>query len=168
MTKGEQAKGERGTKLGNSTSGSGRGGNREVVRKEISVRIIVACGHDTDPTEALTQHLRVNQPSSSSHLFAYKAANTRRPLTKSKFLERVGNAARATGLELLQGHRIRIGSTLEYLLRGVPFDVMKAKGHWAGDSFQLYLRKHAVVIAPYIQATPLHEGFVRYTMPPVR
>ena len=123
---------------------------------------------DTDPTKALTQHLQVNQPSSSSHLFTYKAANTRRPLTKSKFLERVGNAARATGLEPLQGHGIRIGSTLEYLLRGVPFDVMKAKGHWAGDSFQLYLRKHAVVIAPYIQATPLHEGFVRYTMPPVR
>ena len=46
MTKGEQAKGERGTKPGNGTSGGGRGGNREVVRKEISVRIIVACGHD--------------------------------------------------------------------------------------------------------------------------
>ena len=123
---------------------------------------------DTDPTEALAQHLRINQPSNSSHLFAYKAANTRRALTKSKFLERVGDAACAAGLEPLQGHGIRIGSTLEYLLRGVPFDVMKAKGRWAGDSFQLYLRKHAVVIAPYIQATPIHEGFVRYTMPPVR
>ena len=123
---------------------------------------------DTDPTEALAQHFRVNQPSSSSHLFTYKAANTRQPLTKSKFLERVGNAACAAGLEPLQGHGIRIRSTLEYLLRGVPFDVMKAKGRWAGDSFQLYLRKHAVVIAPYIQAMPLHEGFVRYTMPPVR
>ena len=123
---------------------------------------------DTDPTEVLAQHFRVNQPSSASHLFAYKAANTRRPLTKAKFLEKVEEAARAAGLEPLQGHRIRIGSTLEYLLRGVPFDVMKAKGRWAGDSFQLYLRKHAVVIAPYIQATPIHEGFVRYTMPPVR
>ena len=110
---------------------------------------------DTDPTAALAQHLRVNQPSISSHLFAYKAVNTRRTLTKSKFLEKVGDAARAAGLEPLQGHGIRIGSTLEYLLRGVPFDVMKAKGRWAGDSFQLYLRKHAVVIAPYIQATPI-------------
>ena len=41
---------------------------------------------------------------------------------------------------------------------------MKAKGHWAGDSFQLYLRKHAIVIAPYIQAAPIHEGFVWYTV----
>ena len=120
---------------------------------------------DTDPTTALSQHLWVNQPSEASHL---KAMNTRRPLTKSKFLERVEAAALAAGLEPLQGHGIRIGSTLEYLLRGVPFDVMKAKGHWAGDSFQLYLRKHAVIIAPYIQAAPVHEEFIRYTMPPVR
>ena len=123
---------------------------------------------DTDPTAALSQHLRVNQPSEASHLFAYKATNTRRPLTKSKFLERVEAAALAAGLEPLQGHGIRIRLTLEYLLRGIPFDVMKAKGRWAGDSFQLYLRKHAVIIAPYIQAAPVHEKFIRYTMPLVR
>lgn len=124
---------------------------------------------DTNPTAALEHHLKINQPSEFSHLFAYKAAHTRRPLTKSKFLERVGKAAHAAGLEPLQGHGIRIGSTLEYLLRGVPFDVMKVQGRWAGDSFQLYLRKHAVIIAPYIQAKPaLHEAIIRYSMPPVR
>src|ERR1019366_3077743 len=80
---------------------------------------------DTDPTAALQNHLRVNQPSEASHLFAYQVKHTRRPLTKTKFLERVGKAARAAGREPLQGHGIRIGSTLEYLLRGVPFDVMK-------------------------------------------
>src|ERR1700761_522524 len=42
---------------------------------------------DTDPTAALEQHLQVNQPSEASHLFAYKAQHTRRPLTKKKFLE---------------------------------------------------------------------------------
>ena len=124
---------------------------------------------NTNPTAALEHHLKVNQPSEYSHLFAYKAAHACRPLTKSKFLERVGKAARAAGLEPLQGHGIRIGSTLEYLLRGVPFDVMKVQGRWAGNSFQLYLRKHAVIIAPYIQAKPaLHEAFIRYSMPPVR
>ena len=46
---------------------------------------------------------------------------------------------------------------------------MKAKGRWADDSFQLYLRKHAVIIAPYIQAEPaVHEAVIRYAMPPVR
>ena len=124
---------------------------------------------DSDPTTALLNHLRVNQPSETSHLFAYQAKHARKPLTKTKFLERVGKAASAAGLEPLQGHGIRIGSTLEYLLRGVPFDVMKAKGRWAGDSFLLYLRKHAVIIAPYIQAAPaVHETFIRYSMPQVR
>ena len=124
---------------------------------------------DTDPTAALENHLRVNHPSEAAHLFEYRAKKARKPLTKTKFLERVNKAARAAGLEPLQGHGIRIGSTLEYLLRGVPFDVMKAKGRWAGDSFLLYLRKHAIVIAPYIQAAPtIHENFIRYTMPPAR
>ena len=57
-----------------------------------------------------------------------------RQLTKTKFLERVSMATRAAGLDPLQGHGIRIGATLEYLLRGVPFDVMKAKGRWASDA----------------------------------
>jgi hypothetical protein len=124
---------------------------------------------DTDPTAALENHLRVNQPLEASHLFAYWTKQSCKPLTKTKFLERIGKAARTAGREPLQGHGIRIGSTLEYLLRGMPFDVMKAKGRWAGDSFLTYLRKHAVIIAPYIQATPsIHESFIRYTMPPAR
>jgi hypothetical protein len=122
----------------------------------------------TDPTAALHNHLQINKPSEASHLFAYQAKHACRPLTKLKFLERVGRAAQAAGLEPLQGHSIRIGSTLEYLLRGVPFNIMKAKGRWAGNSFQLYLRKHAVIIAPYIQASPAtHEAFIQDAMPPV-
>ena len=122
---------------------------------------------DTDPTKVLAQHLRVNQPSDASHLFSYKVVNTCHMLIKPKFLERVGDAVHAAGLELLQGHGIRIGSTLEYLLWGIPFNIMKAKGRWAGDSFQLYSRKHTIVITPYIQAMPIHKGFVKYTVPPV-
>ena len=97
---------------------------------------------NTDPMAALECHLKINQPSEGSHLFTYKATHTHHPLTKSKFLERVRKAAPAAGHELLQGHSIQIGSTFEYLLWGVPFDVMKVQGRWAGDSFWLYLRKH--------------------------
>ena len=116
---------------------------------------------DTDPKAALQNHLQVNQPTEALHLFAYQAKHMRCPLTKMKFLERIGAATCAAGLETLQGHGIRIRSMLEYLLRGVPFDVMKAKGQWAGNAFQLYLRKHTIVIAPYIQAEPaVHEAVV--------
>lgn len=127
----------------------------------------------TDPDTALANHLRVNNPPDDHHLFAYRyrrgARTEHQALTKAKFLERVATAARAAKLDPLQGHGIRIGSTLEYLLRGVPFDVMKAQGMWASDAFLQYLRKHALIMAPYIQAVPVvNEAFIRYTMPPVR
>ena len=84
-------------------------------------------------------------------------------------LERVRAATCAVGLETLQGHGIRIGSTLKYLLQGVPFNMMKAKGQGAGNTFQLYLWKHAIVITPYIQAEPAdHEVVIHYAMPPVQ
>lgn len=77
-----------------------------------------------------------------------------------KLLESVGDAACAASLELLQGHGIRIGSTLEYLLHSIPFNVMKVKGCRAGNSFQLYLRKHVIIITLYIQAMLMHEAFI--------
>ncbi|KAF8814159.1 hypothetical protein BYT27DRAFT_7206315 [Phlegmacium glaucopus] len=83
---------------------------------------------ETNPISALKHHRLVNTPPQDSHLFAYRHKNGHRPLTKSKFIKRMAVAAKAAGLEPLQGHGIRIGATLEYLLRGVPFDVMKAKG----------------------------------------
>jgi len=124
---------------------------------------------ETDPVMALEHHRQINSPLDNGHLFAYRHNKGYRPLTKTKFLERVSMATRAAGLDPLQGHGIRIGATLEYLLRGVPFDVMKAKGRWASDAFHIYLTKHAQVLAPYMQATPrVHDAFARYIVPPVR
>ncbi|KDQ50951.1 hypothetical protein JAAARDRAFT_85199, partial [Jaapia argillacea MUCL 33604] len=77
-----------------------------------------------------------------------------RPLTRTEFLKRLSIAAAVVGVDSLKGHGIRIGATLEYLLRGIPFDVVKSIGRWSGDSFTIYLRQHAVVMAPYIQGTP--------------
>ncbi|KAJ7200097.1 hypothetical protein GGX14DRAFT_372564 [Mycena pura] len=39
-----------------------------------------------------------------------------------------------------------------YLLRGLPLDVVK--GRWASDAFAIYLRRHAKIMAPYMQAKP--------------
>ena len=38
-----------------------------------------------------------------------------------------------------KGHGIHIGGTLEFLLRGMPFDVMKSLGRWTSEAFTLYL-----------------------------
>ena len=69
------------------------------------------------------------------------------------------------GEDSLKGHGIRIGGTLEFLLRGMPFDVMKSLGRWTSEAFTLYLRQHVTIIAPYIQNHPVLEEFTRYTMP---
>lgn len=126
----------------------------------------------SDPEDALNNHLQVNDPPPDAPLFAYRDGHKRvlKPLTRTKFLSTISLAAKAAGIKpLSSGHSIRIGSTLEYLLRNLPFEVVKTKGRWASDAFLVYLRWHAQVLAPYMQASPeVHESFMRFTLPPVR
>jgi len=123
----------------------------------------------SDPKAALANHLRINIAEDSAPLFSWKHPKGLRPLTRTEFLKRLTNIpSPTTPLPNLKGHSIRIGGTLEYLLRGVPFDVVKSMGRWSSEAFTLYLRQHAMILAPYIQATPILEPFTRYTMPPVR
>ena len=91
-------------------------------------------------------------------------------MTKTIFQKQVSEAALAAKLPRLTGHSIRIGSTMEYLLRGLPFDVMKVKGRWNSDAFHQYLREHAQVLAPYMQAAPpdVHDQFIRIAIPSAR
>ncbi|KAJ7462400.1 hypothetical protein FB451DRAFT_1341070 [Mycena latifolia] len=65
----------------------------------------------------------------------------------SAFLKRLHAVFASAKFDLLQSHDIRIGATLEYLLRGVSFDVVKSTGRWAGEAFTVYLRKHAQIYA---------------------
>lgn len=122
----------------------------------------------SDPWTALHQHLQLNTPPHHAHLFAYRSNSGLKPLTRSAFLKRLNEAATALSLGHMKGHSIRIGGTLEFLLRGVPFEVVKSLGRWSSNAFVLYLRKHAVILAPYIQSHPVLTPFTHYTMPPVR
>lgn len=123
----------------------------------------------TDPQRALAEHIKINNPTRDEHLFTFKHGDGRRPMTRHIFLSRIENLAHEHKLPRLQGHGIRVGSTLEYLLRGIPFEVVKAKGRWQSEAFRSYLRKHAQIMAPYIQADhDPREPFITYAMPPVR
>ena len=120
----------------------------------------------TDPYEALENHRRVNCPAETDHLFAYQHKGQLRPLTKHAFIKRLASAARQAGLEPLQGHGIRIGATLFYLLLGLPIEAMKVMGRWSSDAFLTYLRKHAQILTPLIQANPrAHESFSQFIIP---
>jgi hypothetical protein len=120
----------------------------------------------TDPRMAWQNHLDVNSPPPDGHLFAYKHGDAHRPLTKPEFAKVMRAAALQAGLQPFQGHSIRIGATLEYMLRGMSFEAMKPKGRWSSDAFHIYLTQHAQILAPYIQSHPrLHESFLRTTIP---
>jgi hypothetical protein len=122
-----------------------------------------------DPIAALENHLCVNKASPGEHLFAWQPKEgTVRPLSKRQVISFISSLAKTQNIPNIKGHSLRIGGTLEYLLRGVPFDVIQAQGRWASKVFTLYLRKHAMILAPYLQASPALEPFTRYTQPPIR
>jgi hypothetical protein len=124
----------------------------------------------SDPKSALEKHLALNNPPQDFHLFGFKRNGKMVPLTKRIFQSRLSTAAEKAKLPELKGHSIRIGSTLEYLLRGLPFDVMKVKGRWNSDAFHEYIRDHARVLAPYMQSSPpdTNDQFIRIAIPSAR
>ena len=123
-----------------------------------------------DPEEAMRNHLRINKLDENSHLFQHHWKGTSRPMSKNIFLTRIKKALTDANRKPITGHSLRIGGTLEYLLRGIDFSVVKFKGRWASETaFTGYLRKHGQILAPYMQANPeLQNRFVRLAMPPVR
>jgi hypothetical protein len=144
-----------------------------------------------DPNWAVENHLRVNGGAApDDHFFAHRTPSKGRPskrkrtqrgavstdtppfsaLTFSAFSNRIKKAATAAKMKLPPAHAFRIGGTTEYLLRGLPFEVVKLIGRWAGDSFKLYIRKHAEIVAPYLEE---HEDAIMAVarvleLPPVR
>lgn len=115
-----------------------------------------------DPEDALRAHLRINAPTDDEHLFAFNLPDGRRlPLSKARFMKRIVDAAELAGINAPSGHSFRIGGTLEYLLRGMSFEVVKSLGRWSSDAFRLYLREHAKVLAPYVQPTANLDKRVR-------
>ncbi|KAG1899635.1 uncharacterized protein F5891DRAFT_1189444 [Suillus fuscotomentosus] len=76
-----------------------------------------------DPLAAMKNHLDINKPSTGDALFSWRHQSGLRPLTRSQFLQCLQTASDSLGGGALKGHGIRIGGTLEYLLRGVPLGI---------------------------------------------
>ncbi|KAJ7876402.1 hypothetical protein B0H13DRAFT_2236028 [Mycena leptocephala] len=96
----------------------------------------------TDPKAALANHLSVNKPPPDVALkFSYFHKSSRRPLTKTKFKKRLTKAFSAADIEFIHGR-------------------------WASDAFSIYLRRHAQIMAPYMQAeAQLHANILRIMIP---
>ncbi|KAK2467299.1 hypothetical protein APHAL10511_000848 [Amanita phalloides] len=99
----------------------------------------------------MENHLSINKA-----LFTYRVKKGKdkgklRPLTKKAFIDWINNMLKGANQLTLQGHSIHIGAVLEYLLWGMSFKTVKAKGQWASNAFTVYLHSHAEIMAPYMQ-----------------
>ncbi len=92
----------------------------------------------TDPERWFRLHIQTNAPGANNALFLYIHVCMQCPLTKPAFLEHLRKVFVAGRIKPLPGYSICIGSTLEYLLRGILFDVVKVIGRWNSDAFILY------------------------------
>ncbi|KAF9444555.1 hypothetical protein P691DRAFT_786505 [Macrolepiota fuliginosa MF-IS2] len=120
----------------------------------------------TDPEAAYWKHLQYNNLPQDQHIFAYPHKGSFQPLTHWNFMEVMNKAAQKAGLPILHGHGIRIGATLKYLLRGLSFEAMKAKGCWASNAFTVYLTDHTQVLTQHTQAQPkVHDWVIKITIP---
>ena len=117
-----------------------------------------------DPQYLFLLHLQTNEPQPEEHLFSFLTPRGKIPMTRNIFLRNMQIASQKAQLPVLTGHSIRIGATLEYLLRGIPFEVVKQIGRWSSNSFTLYLREHGKILAPYLQKEPsVNAEFVEYS-----
>jgi hypothetical protein len=124
-----------------------------------------------DPKGALDRHFHINPDHESAQLFSWKHPTSGlHPLSKTEVIKRINAIVKLNpDMPDLKGHSLRIGGTLFYLLKGVPFDVVKTMGRWSSKSFTLYLRHHAIVLAPFLQQQPgVLDNLRRYILPPVR
>ncbi|KAF5383676.1 hypothetical protein D9615_003673 [Tricholomella constricta] len=102
--------------------------------------ILTATNNIFCPVSALLHHLRLNNITSHTHLFAFSTDSSFSILTKSLFLNMTSKIFAAHSLDPVFGHSYRIGGTVELLAAGVPPEVVMKLGGWTSLCFLHYWR----------------------------
>ena len=120
-----------------------------------------------DPQHTLQNYFKINSLKENDHLFSFKHADSYCPMTQSIFIAQINQIITKFSLpQDLTGHGIHVSSTLEYLLQGISFNIVKDKGRWQSNTFHSYLHDHTQVMVPYMQAKLIiHDSIVCYSMP---
>jgi len=108
-------------------------------------------------------HVKKDLQIQKKHLTTTSGWTTQVSMTISwkALLDRLCSVSIAAHVNPLNGHALCIGGTLEYLLCNISFEMVKAMDRWKGDTFILYLRKHAQILASFLQCTSaLHHASV--------
>jgi hypothetical protein len=84
----------------------------------------------TNLWQAFKHHQHVNTLPLEAYLFAYKVSHQKvlTLLTKHKLIEHIKAITMENDLSNFERYGLHIGGTLEYLLRGIPFEAVQAMG----------------------------------------
>lgn len=107
-----------------------------------------------DPTRALLRHFNLNgnRILSNSPIFSYTSDSAVQLLTMSEVVIRFNELWVPLGHPKISNHCFRIGGLLLLLMKVVGFEMARMQGRWASKgSFSVYLRKHAEVMAVYLE-----------------
>jgi hypothetical protein len=119
----------------------------------------------SDPKAALVNHLRVNPSGPEARLFAWNHSGGLRPLSREDFTKYIFPAATAAGLPSFKGYSLCFGGTFEQPTTRHSLRCHQIHGEMVR---RIIYRQHAVILAPYMQATPVLGPLTRFTIPPVR
>ena len=119
----------------------------------VGANIILSGREDlSNPIQSFTRHMKINGAlvPSTAPLFSYETSSGWVSLTKTSFMDICNNIWTKAGLTCVSGHSFRIGGTTEYLLQGVPPDVVAALGRWKSRAFLRYWRKVEEIIPTFV------------------
>ena len=100
------------------------------------------------PIEALRNLNRVLPARASDPLFSWQDdKHVIRPMTKTRFTERVNGILTANSSQRIYGHSFRIGGASYYMANKIDTEVVRIAGRWQSMSYQVYIRNVEQVIS---------------------
>ncbi len=127
----------------------GRGAKLWLCTKVLPNKMVI------NPVRALSEHMAYNRPGPAEHLLTYTGNNgrTRRPVTKSWFVDRFNDALRQGGRPRIWGHSSRAGGASSYMLASRDFERIQLIGRWRSDAWQRYIKNRGDLAARYLANT---------------
>jgi hypothetical protein len=106
-----------------------------------NVVLIQAADSAPNPVPIFRRYLDTRDTLFPHHLHLFLRANGDIP-TRSWFIERI----KAIFPDNVAGHSLRSGGATALAIAGVPDNRIQAIGRWSSDAFQIYIRKHPVLV----------------------
>jgi len=127
-------------------------------------KISKSCGEDivicrqnnfSNPISTISIHLSINQVLANLPLFSYHSEKGWHCLTRKRFLACCNSIWSFHNIPTTSGHSFHIRGTTEFLLAGVPPNVVKTLSCWSSDAFLHYWHSLNCLTPLHIESLPV-------------